>query len=344
MLHIYYGPESGGRLYRIRQVEKSLRDIHNDRLLVRRYYLSETKLENILSDLDTGELFASHTLAIINNAELVSKKQDIQILSAFIPGHHTTLLLNSDSDRLDKSLLSLAGNRAQECFRELTDSQKEHWVNRYLEKQNFYIPPEALELFLSLVSSDTQDMKQELDKILLLFNVSNLTPDESDERVLSSELIEKYIYHSREESVFTLFAAYSEGNFAKALEILNKLRSTKANEETSILIRMGYQLRQLATLSDIQRQRRLDNSDFRNARVFGSTNIAQYRAVLNRLDHVRIRRQLVLCSEFEIMLRQHKQAIHHHIIQLWLYSLFFPSWKMETRDKRLFTVDHQRFG
>ena len=107
---------------------------------------------------------------------------------------------------------------------------------------------------------------------------------------------------------------------------------------------MGYHIRQLASLSNIQRQRRLENSDFRNARVFGGTNIAQYRAVLNRLDHVRIRRHLALCSEFELMLRQHKSALHHHIIQLWLYSLFFPSWKLETRDRRLFTVDHQRFG
>ena len=337
--YIYYGPEGGERLYQINQLVKSLTELHGDGLEIHKYYLSEDRAEKIISDLDNGTLFASHTLAIINNSELLTKKQDLKQFAAFTQtlGEQTTLIFTSDSDRLDKGLYSLADRRAQEQFSELDDDKKVRWVRRYLEKKQMQMQPEALELFISLVSGNTQDMEQELDKMLLLF------ASMSAESTMTVELIERYIYHSREESVFTLFEAYSKGDFAGALEILNKLRSIKANEETSILIRMSYQIRQLASLSVIQRTRSLQKNDFRNARVFGNSTIEQYRLALKRMDSTKIQRHLILCSEFEMMLRQHKSSLHHHIIQLWLYSLFFASWKLK-KEGKLFTVDHQRFG
>lgn len=344
MYYIFYGPESGARQERIREVQKGLSDVHGDGLAVNKYYLSEDSPERIISDLDNGTLFSSHTLALINNAELLSRVGDIKKFADALPvlAKSTTLIFISDSGRLNNGLLALG---KQESFKELTEAQKGNWVGAYLGKWKLRIEVEALDVFLSLVAGDTHSMRQELDKLLLLFLASGHGDEDPEKRgPMTVDFIEQYIYHSREESVFTLFGAYTKRDFSGALEILEKLQGAGANEETGILIRMGYQIRQLATLSNVQRRHRLQSSDFRNAQVYGSRNIDQYRAALSSLDTAAIRRHVLLCGEFEMMLRRHKSAFHHHIIQLWLYALFFPSWKVRAQGTRPFGVDHQRFS
>ncbi len=332
MNYIFYGPDAGDRLERIQNLRRKLEHTYGDELFVYRYYLSEDKVAKIISNLDNGTLFAAHTFVIINNAELLSRKDDIRAFRTLLSKRDdtTTLIFSSDSDKLNRDLLALVKPKQQEKFEELTDSQKRHWIIDYLRKQHIDMDDEALELFISLVSDDIHSMKQELDK-LLLFVRSELpgggtAGDESADGtavLLTSEPVEQYIYHSREESVFTLFSAYAQQDFPKALEILNKLQGGGASQETSILSRMIYHIRQLATLGNVRDQRNLQSSDFRNARVFGPHNAALYRSALNRLSTGAIQSHVLICSECEMMLRRHKSAIHRHILQLWLYNLFF---------------------
>ena len=305
--YAYYGYESGTRLHHIHQVEKVIRDAHGEGLIIDKFYLSEDKVEGIITALDNGMLFASHTLAIINNAELLNKKKDIQALVNLTVGGTTTIIFASDSDKLDNNLLSLVHRSAREHCHVLDDAQKKIWVSKYLSRKGLHIQPDALDLFLSLVAGNTLEMRHELDKALIL-----LSTVITNKKELTSELIEHYIYHSRAESVSTLFNAYKERDFPKALEILHTLGRVKRGDETSILIRMVYHIRQLTG--------------------FGHNSAT-------------IQRHIAVCSEFEMMLRQHKPAMHHHIIQLWLYSLFFPSLALpiQNRDRRLFNVSHHRF-
>jgi DNA polymerase-3 subunit delta len=340
-VYVLYGPESGERLEAIKNIRRELVKIHGDGLDETRYYATEDTPEKVIADLSNGALFASHTMVIIQNAESISRKPDIKTYADFVNrgNAEVTLVFTSEETRLDKALVSLAPEKARKIFWELFDNQKEGWVLNFLRGKGAAITPEALELFLSLVENNTQEMRQELEKILLL------APEGVADFTIGEELVENYIYHSKEESVYSLFAAYAEGDFAGALEILQKLRGAKSGDETAILIRITYQLRQLASLSAIRDRRPVQPGDYAALKIFGKRNQARYGMLLSRKDTRTIRRHIAACAEFEMQLRQAKTVMHGHIIQMWLYALFFPlrGTLSGRKDRRLFTVNPNRF-
>ncbi|AHC16629.1 DNA polymerase III subunit delta [Salinispira pacifica] len=338
--YMYYGPEHGKRQGLVNNLKSALVKNYGDALDVHKYYAGEDTPEQIISDLDNGALFASHTLALIHNAESLSRKSDIQHFEKFLKSQNpdVTLVFVSEQSRLDSKLVKLAAAEAREICWELFDNQKEGWVIQYLRKQNAGIEDDALELFLSLVGTNTQEMQQELDKILLLF-------DSGEKPVISADVVESYIFHAKEESVYTLFDAYAARDFSRALEILSKLRGAKSHEETSILIRFSYLVRNLAGLQAISSERRLEPADFTGRRILGKRNQNLYRNLLSRLDEATVLSHIRSCNEFEMALREQKSNLHHHLIQLWLYSLFHPvkNFFRSPRAKGMFGVDHQRF-
>lgn len=337
---MYYGPEHGKRRGLVNNLKSSLTKQHGEGLDVHKYYAGEDSPEYIISDLDNGALFASHTLALIHNAESLSRKSDIRYFDDFLKSRnpHVTLVFLSEQSRLDSKLLKLAVPDAREICWELFDNQKEGWVIQYLRKQNAGIEEDALELFLSLVGTNTQEMQQELDKILLLF-------DSGDQQIISAEVVESYIFHAKEESVYTLFDAYAARDFSRALEILSKLRGSKSHEETSIIIRFSYLVRNLASLQALSLQRRLEPGDFAQRRILGKRNQNLYRNLLSRLDETTVLSHVRSCNEFEMALREQKSNMHHHLIQLWLYTLFHPVKKFFRTQAAvgMFSVAHQRF-
>jgi DNA polymerase-3 subunit delta len=341
-VYIFYGPETGQRLEAIDSVRKGLADVHGEGLEEHKYFAGDDAAGDIISDLSNGALFASHTLAIVQNAEAISRKSDISAYADFLRNENpdVTMIFTSSETRLDKALVKLAPESARKIFWELFENQKESWVVNYLRGRNARISPEGLDLFLSLVENNTQEMAQELDKMLLM------APEGQDSFVIDEELVENYIYHSKEESVYSLFAAYADRDFPGALEILQKLRGAKSGDETAIIIRMGYQLRQLASLSAIRDQRPVQAADYTALRLFGKTIQGRYARLLSVLDTATIRRHVSSAAEFEMQLRQARGAMHGHIIQLWLYSLFFPlrGSLAGRRDTRMFSVTPNRFS
>ncbi len=340
-VYVLYGPESGERIKAIAAIRDQLASIHGDGLEEVKYYGGEDSPGKIISALSNGALFASHSLAVVVNAEAITKKSDIKQFADYLARRNpaVTLVFTSEESRLEKSLVNLAEEKARKIFWELFENQKEGWVVSYLRKRDAIITPEALELFLSLVENNTQEMGQELEKILLL------APEGQERFTIGEDLVENYIYHSKEETVYSLFAAYARRDFTAALEILQKLRGAKSGEETGILIRMGFQLRQLASLSAIRDQRPVQNSDYVKLKIFGKINQRRYAELLPVLDSAAIRGHLASCGEFEMELRRQKSAMHSHIIQLWLYSLFYPvRGRLSGKtDRRLFTVNSDRF-
>ncbi len=319
-IYCYYGPETGRRSEKIQNVAATLRTRHGDGLEILKFYITEDEVENIISGLSNGALFASHSLAIINNAELITKKRDLDALSTFAgrQGKDTTLIFVSDQTKLNAKLTNLASSQTREIFWELFENQRSGWVQQYLRKQGGSIDPQALELFLSLVPNNTQEMKQELDKILLLIQEKS----DGDWRI-REETVVNYIYHSREESVYSLFDAYARENFERALDILIKLCSAKNNEETAIVMRIVYLLRNLASLGAIRDERKIEDMDYNAVNIRGKRNRAVYQQLLNRLDTARIRFHVLLTAETEMELRLQKSTLHPHIIRMWLYKLFY---------------------
>lgn len=339
-VYMFYGPESGQRVAAIQSVQKELKAVHADGLDVMKFYAVEDGIPEIIANLSNGALFSSHTLAIIQGAEGITKKTDIKQLADFAAkaGKDITLIFTSEQSKLEKGLVDIAPPEARKIFWELFDNQKAGWVSNYLRQHRTRIDQPALDLFLSLVENNTMEMQQELDKILLL------CADQGEELRIDEDMIERYIYHSKEESIYTLFDAYVRRDFSAALDILRTLRNMKSSEETGIIIRFTYLLRQLASLSAIRDQRPISPGDYRSLRIFGKRSQSQFERLLKILDSQSIRRQVASCGEFEMQLRRQKGALHGHISDLWLYSLMFPETRVLPKaDRRLLAVDHQRY-
>ena len=85
------------------------------------------------------------------------------------------------------------------------DNQKQGWVTNFFRQRKITIAADAVEYILDMVENNTRDMRAECERLALFFG-----PDAT----IGLESVEQYIYHSKEENVFTLFDRICERELA----------------------------------------------------------------------------------------------------------------------------------
>ena len=98
-------------------------------------------------------------------------------------------------------------------------------MTAFFRQKKITIAPEAVEYILDMVENNTRDMRVECDRLAQFFG-----PD----TVIGLESVEQYIYHSKEENVFTLFDKICERSLAGAAEVLDKILLSREAEAVQI--------------------------------------------------------------------------------------------------------------
>lgn len=248
-VYLYTGPEFGQRNDAVDQIKQNLQkkfgEIDNHL-----FYLIESPFSQVMTILQSGTLFSNGVCVVCKNAELIKKKEDLEMLSQWVenPSESSVLILVSDEISVDSKLEKLVPSENRKKFWEMFDSDKLPWVKNYFKQNGFTIDSDAASLILELIENNTQALRNECSRFFVLFAKDHTITEDDVESVLS---------HTREESPFTLFNQMSQPSEApqkrleKSLEILQKIRLSKESNSVALIAGFSSCFRKLVLWHEI---------------------------------------------------------------------------------------------
>lgn len=156
------------------------------------------------------------------------------------------ILVNETTDEIPEAVTRLIADSQSVMFFEMFENKKLEWIRAEFKKNDIYIEDNAVAFLLETIENN----KNELELIISNISVSlkEHIKTTGDKPVVTKDFIEDHLYHSKEESPFSLFNAMLQLNAEKALEILKKLFTT---DRDSILPGLIWSQRRLVKMIDL---------------------------------------------------------------------------------------------
>lgn len=320
-VYLFTGPEVGERNDAILKLRIDARkkagvlDEHS-------FYASETKFSQIMNLLLSDSLFSSARFVVFYGAELLKKKEDLDLLASWVEastGGLTTLVLVSDEISCDKKLEGLVPKTNKQIFWEMFENRKEQWLVNYFQKNGFSLSSDAIDLILDMVENNTEALKSECSRFFLCFQPGHQVTGEDVEQVLA---------HNREESPFTLFDALCEANrpaslrLETSLGILQKLRLSKDSSGIQLIAGLTYCFRRLQAWHQLLRENPSPSeTDCRASGFVSKKARAQYQNAGRVWNPQQVSLVLALLSKSDMEIRTGGMALEDTILYTLLYTI-----------------------
>ena len=152
-IYIFTGPEVGERSTAISRVKTSLTkkygtmDFHN-------LYADSSSASQVLSLLQTGNLFMGAVCVVLNGAEEIKKKEELEQIVNWASSPQTfpaILILVSDELSISKVIDSAVPKDQKQIFWELFEGKKKEWIRTFFAKEKIKITDDAIESILELI-------------------------------------------------------------------------------------------------------------------------------------------------------------------------------------------------
>ncbi len=323
-IFLYTGAEIGERNDAISQfrssVEKKLGECDFHLL-----YAGDTSVSQVVSLLQNGSLFASARFVVLRNAELIKKKEDIDLLGQWVklsasqPEQDAFLFLVSDETSVDKKLDALVPKDNKRIFWEMFEDRKAQWVTGFFRKNGYSIEPETAEVILDMVENNTESLRSECSRFFLIFDKSHLITPEDAESIL---------VHNREENAFSLFGAMVESSGGTALQlerclsILQKIRQSKDNNSVSLLALLASCFRKLKTWHSLMEENPHPSAfDFKKSGFSTQKMQSQYRSAAKNWSSRHADLILNAISETDMSIRQTGSGTEDFLLQSLIYTI-----------------------
>lgn len=297
-VYLFTGPEAGDKKDSIENIKNKAQE-EAGQLDFYTYYSSETRIQDVVSQLQNESLFSSATFIVLKNAELV-KGKDADLLASWCKsaaGSPNTLILVTDEKSVDKKIEAAVPSSHKKMFWEMFENRKTQWLTGYFKKNGFNVTLDAAEQILEMVENNTDALKTECSRFFYCMPVgSTVTPSDVD----------KILSHNRAENAFTLFEEMADSSksprqrFESSLEILQKIRLSRESNSVALIAGLAYCFRQLrswhalhakgASPTDLQLKTagfsgKIMKERYQKAsRVWGAGNVSSILALLARTD------------------------------------------------------------
>ncbi|MBO7485101.1 MAG: DNA polymerase III subunit delta [Spirochaetaceae bacterium] len=317
-LYLFTGPEIGLRSDEIEGLKRNLArkasgvDYHL-------FYANETPSASVVSLLMNGSLFSDAKFVVFANAELIKKKEDIEVISEWkkTASDESVLVLVSDEIGVDKKLEALVSKDKKKIFWELFDNKKTQWVTDFFKRQGYSIEPDAVETILELVENNTAALAAECGRFFVCFDKSHTITEKDADSLLS---------HNREESPFTLFDALA-GTGSKterlenALEILQKIRLSKDSSGVQLIAGLTYCFRKLSVWHALQTAGSVSPVDLKSKGFASSKMQEQYRRAARIWNTADCKAILALLAGTDMQIRSDGTALEENALQTLIYLI-----------------------
>lgn len=319
-VYLYTGPEFGQRNDAIDAIKKSLEQKFGD-IDNHLFYLIETPFSQVMTILQSGTLFSNGVCVVCKNAELLKKKDDIEMLSQWLesPSESSVLILVSDEISVDNKLDKLVPPENKKKFWEMYESDKLPWISTFFNKNGYSITQDAASLILSMVENNTLALKNECSRFFVLF------PKEHE---ITDEDVESVLIHTREENAFTLFnqiAKFSDSSqkrFESGVEILQKIRLSKENNSVMIISGLASCFRKLVLWHNLcSGGYEPDDFTFKTKGFTSSTMRKQYRSAAKIWTTGQATAILAILGSTDMEIRTGGSLLEDVLLQKMLYEI-----------------------
>ncbi|MDR1316857.1 MAG: DNA polymerase III subunit delta [Spirochaetales bacterium] len=313
-LYLLLGPETGNKNTFIADIRGTLTQETGEAPEEYHFYAFETSLQEVVAILRNASLFASRKLVLVSCAEDIRKKDEITLLTGYAknPSKNSVLIFMSDGFQVDKKISDCVGAKGVQKFWEMFNDKKEGWVRNCFQRRKVTLGPGAAELFLEMVENTTLEMERECAG-LCFFKGENSEVTCAD--------IETYLYHSRQETVFSLFQTVCALDLEMSLEILDKLLLEGESGPVQLLSVLLWQFKNLLTYI------RLLELNTPPDEAFARLNIKQpsrpmYREGAKNFSQRQLESILVLFADFDEELRSGGgKETQARLMEFFLYSI-----------------------
>jgi DNA polymerase-3 subunit delta len=217
---LFLGPEFGEKADAINAVREKIKKTNGAPPEETSFYAGDTPFPDILSVILNGSLFSDSRLILVKNAELIKKKQEIEGLASWMTGHQqgTTLILISDSTKVESAVEKLFDKGAKRVFWELFEEDKERWVINFFKKAGFTVEGTAVSAILEMIENNTAALRDECSRIALFLKKRQNPP-----MLITEDAIRALLDSSKQENAFALFSALAKADMAKSIDIEHHL-------------------------------------------------------------------------------------------------------------------------
>lgn len=294
-------------IHRLEQEKKSKAEVY-------KYFAFEAPCVEIASLLQNGLLFADCKAVIVFGVENL-KKADIETLADCIvrPMPDSLLFLCSDETRLAGSRIeNLVKSQNRKIFWELLEHQKKGFVRNYFNKRSISIADGAVDFILEMVEKSTRDLKTICERLEIFFGKDS---------TIRLEDIENYLYHGREENVFTLFAGIVKRDFGLSLEILDKLLLSNDEDPIRILSGLLWQVHQGLQFLDLLARNHSFDEAFEKLGIKAKRQQKLYAEIRDGFSIEALGKIVGLIADYDTRLRIYHQNAHRILLEFFIYSV-----------------------
>ncbi|MBP5448499.1 MAG: hypothetical protein J6Y01_00105 [Spirochaetales bacterium] len=170
-----------------------------------------------------------------------------------IPADTYIIMINETNEKIPTAVTNLLSVVQQVVFYEMYDNQKPQWIRSEFQKRGLYIEDGAIEFIVDTVENNKFAFISEIERICTYYNNQNKDNNAANKNVVTRDFIESYLYHSKEETAFSLYSALLAKNAEKALSILDKIFYTE--EDNIVPGLMWSHKRFLKILNQVENER-----------------------------------------------------------------------------------------
>ena len=264
-----------------------------------RFYLDSDDTEAFFGALSNPSLFGDLQILIVSNAERLKGKPAKEAAALFKNLSDLTLLFfcsdETSAAKLDKAAASAFDKEHTVVFWELFESDKRSWVFSFFLERKIKITPEA---------------------------VSELLDNFKGSGEITASDWENYLYHSKEENVFTLFEKIVSGRFESAVEAVRKILYSGESNLISMAAGLTWQFRRLMRIHVFIGSGNGSLEDaFDAENVRGKRNRRLYEQALSVFDAAALENILLLLNRTDALLKQGASFSNEVVADLLVYRL-----------------------
>ncbi|MDA3940892.1 MAG: DNA polymerase III subunit delta [Spirochaetia bacterium] len=310
-VYLFLGPEIGQKTDEIIKIRKSFQTQSGVSPEIHKFYPYDTSIGEVISLMLNGSLFSNYKFVTFMNIEEL-KKESIAELISYIksPGIECTLFLVSEKNSVDKKITTAIPKKNVRIFWELFENQKKSWISSYLKKEQIEITDDAIDMILEMVENNTNDMRNACSKLSIFFGINSRIEEED---------IENFIYHSKEENVFTLFKKIASADFSSSIEILHKIALSGEGTPVQLISGLQWQFRKLLTLSQLFSKQYSREEALSKAQIRGKRNQQTYIDGLRNYSTQELQKIIVLIAKYDILARELNKDNHLILMELFIY-------------------------
>ena len=310
-IHLLLGPETGKKMQFVQEIREKINKKFGEAAEEYRFYPFETQINEVIALLKNGSLFSKHKLVILQSInELTKKDYDLLAEYCLYPSKEATLILLSDLIKTDEKIKKALPASQIKIFWELFENEKRSWIIAYFRKNGLTIEHEAIDFFLDMIENNTQEMKRECEKLSLLFEKG---------KIISLEDIETFIFHSKEENVFTLFNRIAVCDFPASLETLQKIMLSGESNPVQLLGGILWQFKNLHSLAAMMENQYSLQDACLKLKIKSKRNQKVYAAGKTNYSLKDLQKIIILIAKYDARIRFARTEMQILLLQLFLY-------------------------